>query len=781
MPRSFMGRLPAALVALALLATSCDMFDYTTRDLIPPEEPPVAQTSIVLDRNGDEIVRLEAEQDRIPVTLDEIPEILQQAVIAIEDERFYDHSGFDFRGILRAAVRNIEAGSKSEGASTITQQYVGNVFLDRSDDSFRRKWDEIILARQFEDRYSKQYILERYLNWVYFGEGAYGVEAAAQRYFGKTAMELELPQAALLAGLIQRPGALNPYENRDGAIDRREQVLNRMLINEYITEDQFLEANDDNMADLVQEQDVEDIRYVGGHFVEEVRRWFLSGPEECPGLPEDIDERTDLLFEGGLTIQTTLDPVTQRQAENAVEAIIPDNETNPDAAVVVMEVGTANVVAMVGGRDFFGEDEDAKVNLAMGNGRQAGSSMKPIGLATALNVGVPITRTYKAESRMVFSNNGEPWTVRSGGGGRTVTLAEATRNSYNTVFAQMITGDLAVFGPEQFKDMAHQLGVETDFVPVPSAILGGVEVTMLDMASAYQTFANDGLQRDAIFVTEIQRADGTILCTPPQNVQPQPVLSSDVARQITWALTQVISDGTGTRAQIGRPAAGKTGTAQNNADATFVGYTPEYVTAVWVGFPEGQIPMRPPTTDIIVQGGTWPAQIWGETMAALHGETPATEFGEPPPSSTTTTTTIYIPPPPKLVPDVEGLKAEEAELILAEAGFSVNLLEQETNGTRPGLVMVQVPAGGEVTTARTINLEISIPPSTPGIVVPRVTGKPGPDAVAQLQALGLNVVQLIEQQPSKYTPERAGLAYRQAPRPGSTVMAGDTVTVYINP
>ncbi len=768
-------KLTARILALALVASACS---WETRNLVPPDEPRVAETSVILDRNGAKLTELKAEQNRIPVELKDIPEIMQHAVIAIEDERFYEHSGYDIRGILRAFARNVDAGSTTEGASTITQQYVGNVFLDRTDTSATRKKDEILLARQFEQQFSKDYILERYLNWVYFGQGAYGVEAAALRYFDKSAIDLTIAEAALIAGLIQRPSALNPVDNRQGALRRRTLVLERMLANGYIDEVEMREADEDPMI-ISRRAGAEDESYVGGHFVEAVRAWFLEGdPELCPGLPETRQERTELLFTGGVTIKTTIDPQLQLQAEASVEAIIPDTGTNPDAAVVVLQTGTAEVLAMVGGRDFFNEETtDARVNLAMGKGRPAGSAMKPFALAAALDKGVPITRTYEAPSRITIDG----WNVRGGSSAARRTLAEATQYSTNTVYAQMIAGDDAIITPQEFVDMAHALGLENDLPAVPAAVLGPDDVTMLGMATAYHTFANQGLAKKAIFVTEILATDGTVICRPPSNNEPTPVLSASVANQITWALEQVILDGTGTRAQIGRPAAGKTGTNQGNRDAAFVGYTPEFVTSVWVGFPGDQVEMNPPNTPIRVDGGTWPAEIWAAVMSQAHGDREVIAFPEPPPSSTTTTTTIFVPRAQAVTPTVIGLQLAEAQLLLEGSSFRLSVTEVENGSVPAGQIFVQSPPGGQSTPNRTIFVEVAIAPANPNVTVQRVTGGSAAEAIAVLQGQGFTVIQIEQVQPQNATPDRAGVVWKQEPRPGSEIQPGSAVTFWVNP
>ncbi len=774
------------LLAVALVASGCSMISYQTRDLIPPEEPEVAETSRILDRNGAEITELKAEQNRIPVPLDQIAEVMQDAVVAVEDERFWLHKGVDLRGILRASVRNAAAGGISEGASTITQQYVGNVFLDRSETTANRKIEEAMLARQFEQRFTKEYILEKYLNWVYFGEGAYGVEAAAQRFFGEgtKASDLTIDQAALLAGLIQLPGTLNPYDNPEGAKERRNVVLERMYSNEYIS-DTELETALVAPLTLVPEVTPESEEYIAGHFIEEVKSWFLSGPPECARIPETYEDRLNLLFAGGITITTTLDPVLQRDAEIAVDTQLPilnGRGANPDAAAVTMNPATGEVLAMVGGRDFWGDDDDAKVNLATGKGRQAGSSMKPIGLAAALQKGIPVTRNFPAPSNITINTGSGPWKVKGGRGGRNITLVEATRSSTNTVFAQLIT-DADAISTTEFVDMAGRLGIKSPVAAVPAAILGTEDVTMLDMATAYGTFANEGLRHDPVFVSKIIDRNGTIICEPLVSAPPPvKVLDPPVARQISWVMEGVISGGTGKEAQIGRPAAGKTGTAQNFGDATFVGYTPDFVTAVWVGYPEGQISMEPPVTDEIVYGGTYPARIWREIMKAAHGDSEATPFGEPPRSTTSTTTTLFSQRPLATVPNVVGLWELEAFTAVTEAGFTPSIREVETQTQAPGSVIAQSPGGDALAPlGSVITIEVAKLPPDAKLTVPRVTGVGVADAKGILAGQGFQFRVIVEDPPGGPDPSKAGQVYRQRPAPGQVVQPGVTVRLFVHP
>ena len=794
-----MRRALPLLVVVASLAGGCS---YQTREFVfDVAELETAQSSRIYDRNGVLITELRGEQNRTDVTdINVIPDVVLNAVVAIEDERFYEHSGVDIKAILRAARSNVSAGGISEGGSTITQQYVGNVFLDRADQSAYRKIEEIFMSRRFEQQFTKDFILLQYLNWVYFGNGAYGVEAAARQYFGPPTCEratsatdpddrdclkvseLEVEQAALLAGLIQRPSAFDPYVNEDGARERRDLVLERMLANEFITRDQYDLAIGTTLV-LVEDIPILEEQYEAAYFVEDVKQWFLGNPE----FGETRDDRARLLFEGGLDIHTTIDLELQADAEAAVEAILPDNGSNPDAAAVVMGVtdeDDGHILAMVGGRDFFGGDEDAKFNLASGKGRQAGSSMKPIGLATALQFGFSVTETYDAPNviEIVRPNVcGPTWRVRGGAGGAEVTLIRATRSSINVVYAQLMLD----IGPQRFVEVAEDLGIgEGRIAPVCAAILGTEDVNMVEMATVYSTFARSGVRIDPVMVTRINNQDGTALYEDQKDTLA--ALDRSVADQLSWVLSGVISGGTGTNADFGRPAAGKTGTAQNFADATFMGYTPQRATAVWVGFPEAQIPMVPPTTDIRIFGGTYPAAIWREIMTAAHDGIEVSEFPGPPASTPPPRTEPPLPDSVE-VPVLIGREWNEEEILalLGESTLLVSAIEVESTEYEPGTIINQAPMGGEFKPGgSTITIEVAVAPPPPVLFdISSVIGLTEAEAKQVLAGNGFGVNTILEQLVADDDNDNLepGIVWQQDPPGGGTLESGQSVTIWVNP
>ena len=701
------------MLAVLGLSGACS---YTLTELTA-ELPETAQSSVILAADGTPILTLHAEQNRANVTYDQIPRILIDAVIAIEDERFWLHHGVDFRAVMRAVRVNASSGGVAQGGSTITQQLVKQLLLT-SEQTLDRKVAEAALAWQLEQRYTKERILELYLNTIYFGSGAYGVAAAAQEYFAKTVDQLTVAEAALIAGLIQSPNDFDPQRNPEAALGRRQLVLDAMVEQGLVDQLDYDAAVLEPLT-LAPEVPILDERYPAAHFVEEVKQFILR--DERFGAT--AQERRDLLFAGGITVRTTIDLGLQAIAEQAVAAVLANPATDPEAALVAIDPATGHVRAMVGGRDYFGATETAKFNLAMGRGRHTGSAFKPLVLAAALQAGMPLSTAFSAPGSMQLSFGDPPqiWNVDNygeGGPGVPVDLREATVRSYNTVFAQLI---LAV-GTDQAVIVAHAMGITTPLERYPSAVLGANDVQPLEMASAYATLANRGVHVDPVMVTSVVRSDGTILYESEH--RQQRVLDPYVADQVTDVLSDVIERGTGTAAQIGRPAAGKTGTAQAWRNAMFCGYVPQLAAAVWVGYPgREQLAMVPPRTPIRVTGGSYPARIWQQFMAGATASLPVVDFPVPTPPSTMPTLGPLPPAPaPPVtgpagpVPNVVGQPFDQAVLAIQQAGFRpVTTVAPAPSGT-PGTVLAQSPtAGGTLGAGGSITIVISPgqPPPAP--------------------------------------------------------------------
>jgi penicillin-binding protein 1A len=563
------------------------------------------------------MAQLHGSEDRVLVTYKQIPPVLREAVLSAEDQDFFEHGGVDPVGIARAAYRDLRKQGVQQGGSTITQQYVKTEYLS-SERTRTRKIKEAVMAVKLEQQLSKQEILTRYLNTVYFGRGAYGVQAASRVWFGHDVEALNIGEAAFLAGLLRAPEAADPYRGAKGlrvATLRRRRTLIQMEGEGYITarERRLFDAVPMDPAKGGDEpmlrpppkpstlgQDVKGEAYGSKYFVEHVRRWLI----------DEFGE--DQVYGGGLKVYTTIDLNMQKAAFDAVTTTL-DRDGDPSGSIVALD-DQGQVKAMMGGTDF----DESQVNLATGSsgggtGRQPGSTFKAFALAEAIHEGFSIRSVLPAPSKVEIREpaclNGEDkWTVKGGPGGA-ASLVNATKSSINTVYAQL----MARLGPGQVLRMAKDLGVTAPSLkPFCSLVLGGGEVSVLDMASAYSTFANNGMAKSPVVVTRVELPDGSVRTFTPTQKQ---VLTPAEAGRVTYSLQQVVQGGTGKDANFGRPAAGKTGTTQSNVDAWFVGYTPKLTAAVWMGHPRGQIPMND-VHGIKVQGGTFPAQMWRKFMEA---------------------------------------------------------------------------------------------------------------------------------------------------------------------
>lgn len=629
--------------------------------------PPLSQTTTILDAEGNEIAEVYT-RNRTVVSLDEMSDYLPQAVVAIEDARFYEHGAVDLRGMLRALTRNVEQGGVAEGGSTLTQQYVKNVFVEQAGDDpeavaeatqqtgaagFGRKIREMKYAIQLEEELTKDQILENYLNITYFGQQAYGAEAAAQRYFSKSAADLELHEAAMLAGLVQSPSQYDPLLNPDAALQRRNTVLEAMVDNDVITREEADEAQERDLGLNVSEPRNGCITAVAdaGFFCDYVREEFLSNP----AFGENRDDRQALWALGGLTIHTTLDP----QAQAAAVAAAQDNVYASDsvsAAITQVEPGTGHILSMAQSRPYGNDPEQNQtvINLNVGadmggsaHGFQPGSTFKPITAAAALEAGVSPAQTYTTDYELTvpmddFRNcEGQPlgsadepvWELsneREDEAG-TWDMTEALGQSINTYFVELERQ----VGLCETVSMAESLGIRKGsgepLDEVPSVTLGGQNTTPLMMAAAYAAFANDGTYCEPVAITAVVNSEGEELDMPPADCQQ--VMSRETARLINAMLSGVVEDGTG--ATVGltdRDNAGKTGTTDERRDVWFVGYTPEIATAVHVGNENELMPM----VDLTI-GGTYyerasgaavAGPIWRQAMTGALADVPATRFPE---------------------------------------------------------------------------------------------------------------------------------------------------------
>ncbi len=568
------------------------------------------------------IASLSGDQVRTLVTLDQVPDVLIDAVLAQEDRNFFSHSGLDPVSIARALWTDIRHQTIAQGGSTITQQYVKNVYLT-DDRTLMRKLREAALAVKLERELGKEEILERYLNTIYFGRGAYGVEAASRAYFGKSVEDIELSEAAFFAGLIRAPESAEPTRHPAEADRRRNNALVRMVADGHITQDEMDAANSVPVAEMVLPRasreglgTVRGAEFGTEYFVDHVRQQLIA------------ELGAAAVYGGGLRVYTTIDLDLQRAAYESVTGVLdPNNPDEPAAALVSLD-DQNRVVALVGGTDF----SNSQVNLALGragggSGRGPGSAFKPFALATALVEGWGLSDTVAAPSSAVFegADNGNDWRV-TGGGSPTGqwSLLDAMRVSSNTGYANL----MLELGAASVNDTATTMGITHELPDVPSVVLGAGEVSVLDMAVAYSTLRDSGLRTNPTTIVRVTDASGRTLWVP--DASSSRALSPQVADQVTFALEGVVNAGTGRGAAVpGQYVAGKTGTTTNNRDAWFVGYTCDISTAVWMGYPtpdaDGNPRFMSNFRGISVTGGSFPAQIWSGFMSrATDGREPCT-------------------------------------------------------------------------------------------------------------------------------------------------------------
>ena len=568
----------------------------------------LAQTTEIYAADGTLLAYLHDDQNRTVIKADKIPDILRYAVVAIEDERFYAHNGVDIEGIFRAAATNLQSQGISQGFSTITMQLVGNLYLNRREMTLGRKFNEVMLAVQLERKYSKNEILDMYLNTIYFGSTAYGIEAASRTFFNKEPAALTIAEAALLAGIPQRPNGLSPRRHADRAIERRDLVLGKMQELGYISVSEYKAAINEPLtlapySPYVAVQEPYVVAYVRKQLIN------MYGEER--------------VFKGGLRVETTINPAFQKVAQKAIADTL-NRKSDPAAALVSIEPDSGHIVAMVGGNDY----DTSKFNLASQGRRQPGSAFKPFVLVAAIEMGIDPWNTYynSAHVKLTYPGAPKPWDVQTYGGDYhgPSTIFSATLRSDNTVFAQLALD----VGIPRVIDVAHRMGISSELNADPAISLGGLKygVSPLEMASAYATLANGGVYMEPTIIQRIRDADGNVIWeAAPKTNQ---ALSPGVAYDATRVLIANIQSGTGTRASIGRPAAGKTGTTTDWTDAWFVGYTPHLSTAVWMGDPDAQVPMKN-VHGTRVTGGSFPAMMWHDFMYTADRAYPYEQFAAP--------------------------------------------------------------------------------------------------------------------------------------------------------
>lgn len=644
--------------------------------VIPTDFEPLSQRTLVYDVAGNVIAVFERENSQ-PVGLDQVPQNVLDAILAVEDNEFFIHKGVNVRGLVRATLSNFASDAPRQGASTITQQVVKNELLAGLERDGRYKLLQVHYALMLEKEMSKEQILERYLNTIFFGNNAYGLQAAAEVYFGKNVGELDTIEAAFLAGLIRSPSGYDPIRRPERSRARFRQVIERLVAVEMLPAEQE-EAIAENWELPERLKALPTFDTTPTYYTEALREYLL---ERSNILGDTEQSRANLLYRGGLRIYTTLNPDLQRYAEEA-RTTLPNNKVGIDAAVVSLDARTGAIRAMVGGRGF--KPRVNEINMALVP-RQTGSSIKMFILAAAIQAGAQPNDTIDGRRGCLLPNPGDPdnpFLVEDGVAGQLGTLDQATWLSLNCAYARLSQ----IVGLNRVVDTTYRMSrsnylyrgqPEEDREPIQpyaSFATGANEMSPLDMASGAQTLANNGVHLEPYYVEWVDTADGERLYT--HEAAPEQVFDEATALTTTNILKGVLRQGTARRAlsDFPFPAAGKTGTQQDNTNSWFVGYTPQLATAVWVGDPDGYTEMTSENVPEFyeldgvdaVQGGTYPARIWGAySRSALFGL--AQEDWAAPPEPVRKPARLYLPGEECAYKLVSGALSPTGEVITTTA------------------------------------------------------------------------------------------------------------------
>jgi penicillin-binding protein 1A len=742
----------------------------------PLRLPALPQRSTIYAADGSVLATLFEDQNRAYVPLSQVNVTTRNAVLAIEDHKFYEHGPLDVASIVRAALANLRAGHVVQGGSTITQQLIKNTETGNAE-TLARKFQEAQDAIRLEKTYTKDQILEIYLNEIYLGNRVYGIGTAAQFYFGARIQNLTLPQAALLAGMISSPVGFDPIAHPAAATERRNVVLADMLKYGWATRVQYDQA----VASRVRLSSKGRTANTAGpepYWVQFVVRQFLADPRFGPTLAD----RRHALFQGGLKIYTTLQPKLEAAAKSALHNKYPDPgvappNSDPEAALVTVVPQTGAIVAMANNTSF----SRSQVDLGSQAERSTGSAFKAFTLAAAFEGGFTPEKTYSSTSPVTIPeakcpNPGGPWMPNNSegaGAGPPLTLRVATADSINVVFAQLI----ADVGPQAVADVAAKMGLAGYIPPVCAITLGAVKVSPLAMASAYSTLANAGKHCQPYSISRVVARTGKVIFrATPTCTQ---VIPAGVAATVTDLLKGVIAYGTGTAAQLpdygSRPEAGKTGTGQSHDDAWFMGYIAQLCAGVWVGYMKGETPnyslqLRSDTGGGF--GGTAAAPIWHDFMAAAEQGLPIEQFPKPPPEKQ------------GIVPNVVGLRLAQAVQALDQAKFTALPPTMVPSDQPAGTVVAQSPAGGSSAPLGSgVSLSVSnghkpkpSPSPSPSASVPDVVGLSQSDAESMLSADGFRVA--VEYR-SVHDPSKYGMVLNQHPGGGTPEPPGFRVTIVV--
>lgn len=677
------------------------------------------------------------ERNSQPLPLDEIPNLVIGAVLSAEDADFIDHNGIDYRAVARAFIENIGGGSR-QGGSTITQQIVKLNFIG-TEATLKRKVSEAAIAIELESRFTKEQLLEFYLNSVFFGNNAYGVKAAAEVYFDKALEDLTIAEAAALPVPIRNPSLYDLRRDDDIAVRARDAVIDEMIDEGYITAEEGAAAQKTPIVVAPPTQ----IQELAPQVLIAAKDAILNDPQF--GLGATYLQRKRAVFGcpaydteceggGGLRIFVTVDLGLQQQALDILQQWFPAGANGPTGAIAMVDNTTGATVVMASGLEF-GTDIAAgqrQYDLATKGRRNAGSSFKPFGLVTAMEQGIPLNSFWDMTTPQFLEFGGiEPWECNNAGtnspGIRS--LEDALIYSTNTVFCQL---SVAVGGAE-IRQVAQRMGIKSPLGDFPSIVLGAYEVSPLEMASAYSTLANHGTRVENYLIERIEDANGNVIYQ--HQVDSRRVIEEAIAAAAVNTMEKAVARGTGGRSVLtpARPQAGKTGTHENYTDVWFVGFIPQYTASVWVGFPDSQVEMRNITVNGVfvprAYGGSVAAPIWREFMQIVTRGLPIEDF-DPDPDGIG----IYYQTPRVEVPDVIGLDIEDAEEELLQAGLEVNITIINSEEDEDTVVTTDPEAGRRVLQGSTIEVEVSsgLPPETN---LPDLIGMTREEARAALVAL----------------------------------------------
>ncbi|MDH3499497.1 MAG: transglycosylase domain-containing protein [Acidimicrobiia bacterium] len=749
--------------------------------------PDLSQVSRIFTEDGVLLAELHDGRNSEPARLEDVPEVLIDAILAAEDAEYFKHEGIDFSAIVSAFFDTL--GGNTRGGSTITQQVVKQNFVG-SELTIQRKITEALFAAELEQRYTKERILEFYINSVYFGWSAYGVKAASQEYFEKDMDDLTIAEAATISVLIRNPSLYDPRRQEERAHERRDDVINAMATHGFITESE---------AELAIRQPFRiappsEFDSPADHVVAEVRRQLLNDPEFA-FLGATNEERKRAIFGcpaddeeceggGGLNIYVTVDLDLQNRANALLQEWLPvpdetftDPRGAPTGAIAMVDNRTGAVLVMSSGLPF----EQEQFDLAVQGARNPGSAFKPIALVAYLESGGSLQSYWDARSPQKIDcgfpcgpGGSNTWTVRNaGGGGGLMSLFQATANSVNAVYAQLAVE----VGPEKIVDIAHKMGIKSELEPVFALALGAGAVSPLEMASAFSNFATNGLHSNPYLVSRIQSVEGEPVYE--HALAPEQILDPALLAAAREPLQSVVCCGTARAAQIGVAQGGKTGTHQSFREAWFVGFVPNLTTAVWVGFPDEQTELRNVRihgqTYSRVFGGTVPAPIWAEFMKIVLEKYPVGEFPEIDGTGT------YNVRPSTKVPSVVGLSQSRASEDIYNAHLSPSVVS--VNSFEPaGVVISQAPeAGATVSHGAGVTIEVSngLPPE---IGVPDLRGRTVGEATQIVQDLMANsgvTINLAITFQEVTSPDLVDRVITTSPGPGGVVPHQGTLTLVV--